>query len=532
MKHNLEGESNEKSQSLINVDRSTRVAANNFGGPGGRKELSARDIATALFRHKWMILVLFLVIATGSVVSAILKPKQYKSHMKILVKNARADVVVTPERTNGAGLNNVTETEINSEVELLKSSDLLEQVVLKSGLAKEQSSTPSVTSAPQPRSMEGLVQKLERDLEIVSVKKANIIQISYTAKSPEIAVSVLQNLADLYLEKHLKLHRPAGTREFFEGQTDRYKSELRDSERRLATFQQKRNLISLNKEKELNLQKMADVTSELLAAEAAVNEATKRIAEIEQQLGSLDRRIITDSREIPSHGLVQSLSTTLVELRNRRTQLLTKFQPGDRLVKEVDQQIKDTTAVLDGATKTTTVERSTNLNPLRQTLETELAKEKLEQAGQRARHADLGKQVQQYQALLAKLDSATIEHDNMVRQVITAEDNHQLYAKKQEEARIADALDQEKITNVSIAEAPTVPESPSGPNRRLNMALGLFLAGFVSLGSVFCAEFFRDTVHTPRELESFTGLPVLATVAKDKHYEIGLSAFRKKLSTS
>jgi len=42
-----------------------------------------------------------------------------------------------------------------------------------------------------------------------------------------------------------------------------------------------------------------------------------------------------------------------------------------------------------------------------------------------------------------------------------AEDNYQLYAKKREEARIADELDRQKITNVSIAEAATVPQLPS-----------------------------------------------------------------------
>ena len=92
-----------------------------------------------------------------------------------------------------------------------------------------------------------------------------------------------------------------------------------------------------------------------------------------------------------------------------------------------------------------------------------------------------------------------------------AEENYLLYAKKAEEARIAESLDQQKIANVAIAESPTEPHLPSKPNVKLNLALGVLLAGFLSLGLAFAAEYFRNTVEQPGELEELTGLPVLAT---------------------
>ena len=46
----------------------------------------------------------------------------------------------------------------------------------------------------------------------------------------------------------------------------------------------------------------------------------------------------------------------------------------------------------------------------------------------------------------------------------------------------------------------------------LNLALGVFLAGFVSVGSAFGAEFAGRRFHTAADLEQGTGLPVLATV--------------------
>jgi uncharacterized protein involved in exopolysaccharide biosynthesis len=458
-----------------------------------------------------MLLGLFSTIALATVAAAVLLPNRYQSRLKILVKNTRADVVITPERTNSpAGGGEVTETQINSEIALLNSKDLLEEVVRRSGLDREALS--SDRGANPATDFEKSIIELEKELEITPVRKSDMIEISYTAKSPEVAAAVLQNLASLYLEKHLKLHRPPGTYQFFQTQANQYGQQLSEDEAKLLAFQQQKGVISLDQEKQLNLQKMADAQSRYMEAGTALGEATERIAKLQQQLGTLAPRVATQSRSLPNQYSVERLSTMLVELQNRRTQLLTKFQPDDRFVQEVEQQIKHTSEALDKATNMTSVEQSSDLNPLRQTLEAELSRARLEQAGQAARREELGKQVAQYQAILAHLEQSTNEHAALQRRTKDAEDNYQLYSKKQEEARIADELDQKKITNVAIAEAPVVQRLPIRPNRPLILALGLFLAVFISVAFVLAAELMRDTVHTPRELELLAGAPVIATI--------------------
>src|SRR4030095_2788691 len=133
----------------------------------------------------------------------------------------------------------------------------------------------------------------------------------------------------------------------------------------------------------------------------------------------------------------------------------------DRLVKEVDQQIATTRAALQKATRETSVEQATDLNPLRQTLEAELARARVDEAGVRGRFETLTGQVKQYETQLSRLEGITAEYEGMLRKVKQAEESYQLYNKKQEEARIADEMDQNKITNVSIAEAPVHTQLPA-----------------------------------------------------------------------
>ena len=498
----------------------------NHGPVKSEAQVSVRDVASVLFRHKLLLCVTFLAVAVGTAVFTFLMPNEYESRMKILVKNTRSDVPITPERTTGATStyfeNDVSENQINSEIELLTSEDLLKQIVTECGLyhagqsisaklgLKEATRSPAVQ-------VEEATRKLAKDLVITPVKKANLIEIKYTSGSAEQAANVLRKLQDLYLDKHLKLHRTPGTYEFFKGQAERHEDQLQSAEKELSGFQQSMNVVSLTQQKDQTVQKLTEAKSKLLETETFLREVNDRIAKGQQQLQTLAPRVVTQSRALPNQYSAERLNTLIVELRNRRTQLLTKFRSDDRLVKEVDQQIRDTRAALEKASQETATEQSTGPNPLRQTLESELARGRVDQAGALGRREMLAGQVQQYEVQLSRLEGITAQYEDLNRKVKQSEDNYELYKKKEEEARITDELDQNKITNVSVAEAPSQPQLPVKPNRPLNLILGVFLGVLLSIGSVVVAEFMRDTVLTPRDLELLTGQRVLASLPTMRH---------------
>jgi len=373
----------------------------------GSNSISLRDGASALFRRRVLVLFTFFAVAVGTAVITYLLPNKYESRMKILVKNQRVDVAITPEATGGAPVgvdNEVSENEINSEIELLTSRDLLTQVAKESGLGQAKTSSFWRKPVPEAERIEKAATDLSKELVITPVKKANVISISYSANSPEVAAAVLKQLGDLYLEKHLKLHHPTGASDFFKDKADQYETQLHDSEKQLTDFQQDNNLVVLGQQKDLTLQKTAEAKSKLLESEAAVHEATNRINRIEQQLADTPKRIVTQSKSIPAQYSAERLNTMMVELQNRRTQLLTKFRPDDRLVREVDAQIRTTREALAKAESQTATEQATDLNPLRQTLETELSRARLEQTGAQARRDTLAAQLRDYEGSLKKLE--------------------------------------------------------------------------------------------------------------------------------
>ncbi|HSK71325.1 MAG TPA: GNVR domain-containing protein, partial [Pyrinomonadaceae bacterium] len=124
---------------------------------------------------------------------------------------------------------------------------------------------------------------------------------------------------------------------------------------------------------------------------------------------------------------------------------------------------------------------------------------------------------------LTKLAGVTTIHDDLSRQVKKAEETYQLYARKQEESQIEDALDEKKITNITIAEAPIVPLTPNKSSSVLIGVLGLSIGLMLSFGTAFVGELLSETFHSPRELQAFTEYPVLATIPLQKSSQKELS---------
>src|SRR2546423_377200 len=90
------------------------------------------SFAAILFRRKWVILTVFASVLAGVVTATRLMSPRYESEMRILVKNERVDLLVTPSASAQTFVNtNVDESVINSEIELLSSADLLRQVVME-----------------------------------------------------------------------------------------------------------------------------------------------------------------------------------------------------------------------------------------------------------------------------------------------------------------------------------------------------------------------------------------------------------------
>src|SRR5438309_10047966 len=95
-----------------------------------QQSVSLRELLSIGFRQRRLIINAFLGILAAVILLAAILPRKYQAEMKILVRHERADNMVTPDREQPMERRtDVSEAELQSEAELVKSRDLLTKVV-------------------------------------------------------------------------------------------------------------------------------------------------------------------------------------------------------------------------------------------------------------------------------------------------------------------------------------------------------------------------------------------------------------------
>jgi uncharacterized protein involved in exopolysaccharide biosynthesis len=468
-----------------------------------------QEVGLTLTRWRWAVLATFLLIVMAVVVSGVWIPK-YEAAMKIMVSRQRSDAIVTPSDSAPVLVNGdqVSEEDLNSEIELINSEDLLRNVVLATGLEQKANTTPSEATIARA------VRNLSKELKIEAVRKTNVISIRYANRNPKMAAAVLKALAAAYIDKHIEVHRPPGEFAFFDQQAKQYQQRLGQAQDMLTEFTKKSGVVSADAERDSALQQATAFDATARQAQSALDEATQRLQTLNAQLKSVPPRLTTAQRTTDNPQLLEHLKSTLLTLQLKRTELLTKYDPSYALVKEVDKEIADTTSAIDSEGKNPIREQTTDQNPTYLWIQGEITKTQTELTGLKSRAASSAAIASQYRASARVLEQDSVVQQDLKRQTKTQEENYLLYTRKREEARISNALDRGGILNVAIAEQPIVPALAVGSSTTV-IFLTLFLALIMSVSTAFVMDYAKPTFHSAREITGYLGTPVLAVLSND-----------------
>jgi uncharacterized protein involved in exopolysaccharide biosynthesis len=488
-----------------------------------------RELLAIGFRQRRLVKVSFLAVFLTTLVVVFLQPREYESEMKILVRRERVDDVVSPDQNATVQIrDDVTDEELQSESELLKSRDLLEKVVVDCGMDRTDRGDHSFTSflrgvrfrltgqkstQTDAEKIAGLVQNLQDRLTVEPILKTNLISATYRSKDPNLAANVLQTLASLYLEKHLAIHRPPGTYDFFQQQTDRYRQALVETQRQIGDLTRSDGVVSPPLQKELAVRKQADAEGQLRETQTAIREAEGRMKTLTTQAASVPPRRVSEVRTADNPELMQQLKGTLLNLELKRVELLGKYDPSYELVQEVDSEIAKARDAITAAEKEPLRDETTDRDPTYEWITAEQAKAASELSGLQAREAATSAMVEAYRQDAQRLEQKEIAQTDLLRQAKADEDNYLLYQRKMEEARISDALDRQRIANVVVAEPAEVPVRPTS-NRLLVLLGGTLLGCLIGCGAALIANRADQSLRTPDEVRMYFDVPVVAALPK------------------
>jgi uncharacterized protein involved in exopolysaccharide biosynthesis len=488
-----------------------------------------RYLQRALLLHQRLALIVFAAITFTTLAGVILMPKSYYSEARLFVRFGRENLALDPTATTGQliSIYESRESEINSLLEVLKSRAMLDRLVdslspefvLFGGEPKPLARRPEEaqrfdTATPQQPSdlHQRAVQRLERDIAIAAPRKSNIITVQCRAPRPEVAQLIAARLVEIYREEYVRVHRTAGSYQFFADQTLLTEQQWEQASVELGAAKNKLGIVTIDGRKKQLQDEITDIDAKLLTNRSDLSTARARIKSLQDLIAGLPATVITQQAQAPNAAF-DNMRGTLFQLEAREQELAATRRDDHPQLVAVRDQLRDLRHVL-AEQSPQRIQSTEAVNPSRQAMELSLLSEQSQADALEGRERTLIVQQATLRNDLKALNGQEAQLTRLQQEVELAEARHRSYADKLEQARINRSLDADRISSLTVVQPASFPTRATGPRRAYILALGLVVAAISSLGSALVAAYLQPTLTTTDELCQVLNLPLVGFIPR------------------
>jgi capsular exopolysaccharide synthesis family protein len=428
----------------------------------------------------------------------------------------RATVVIDVEQEKGSPLDignampivdSYNPEFIPTQTRLMRSRETAERVVqrlnlMQNALIKPPSSglfrrggdvskTASKGSGIEPATL--LAMQILGGIGVAPIRGTNLVELSYTAPTAKLASEIANALADAYIDWNLELkYRIVGqASQFLTRQVEQLKGEVEEKERQLQAYGRQKDIISMNPQSNITLQKLDALNKDY---SAAVGERVSKEAKYHEVETSRPDAIA----DMLSNALVTQMRNEQARLERDYAEKLNLFKPEWPAMEQLRAQIQKGKQHLNSVIEeTVTKARET----ARAEYQTALRREE-----------SLKKVLGTQKAEAMALNSNAIEYNNLQVEVVTKRTLMDTLLKRQSETEVTSHLRGSRESNIRVVDRAIPPSSRYSPSYRKNLALAVFLGVAFGVGLVFLLEYLDRSIRTMEVVESYLHLPALGII--------------------
>jgi uncharacterized protein involved in exopolysaccharide biosynthesis len=438
-----------------------------------------RELLLIYFARQSLILATTVIIFLTAAAVAFFATPIYSAQGSVLVRSA--EIQRSPDAVENEDVRafKVGEEDLRSELELLRSPAVIQGAV--SRLVDEQR-----TFADH---LDWL--RIQKDLKTDLVPDSRVITIALQRDNADQAVAILDAILDEYILRRSQIIYPEGSIEFFTTQLDRFRQQIDDTEQQLTTLAAGAGTPDPSKEIEHNLLMKQHLGERLNTLEADAATLREDLKYLDKVLAEKDVRHFS----FLDNETITEMAGRLVDLQIERGKTARHYEDNAQAVTVIDKQIL------------------TSLKQLRQEVEDYRNRLASNLAANTEQQSVLTTHISVIAARNLELNLKRIEADQLNRKAELLHQSFATFFKRRQEAEINTRVDSAMSRfYVSILNRAYSTGLPVFPNRPMLLVVGL-LAGLVtgfSLG--FVREFFDHSFKNPRDLEQYSGLPLLFSV--------------------
>ena len=447
------------------------------------------DYLIILRKHQWLIITFLLTVVTVVTIASFKMKPVYQAAARVEVDKESQNMTPFPD-SNSFGEYEDSENYIETQTKILQSETLALMTIKSLALARypEFGGTSSVTTildgaiARRPAILGAFLGRLS----VKRVPNSRLIEVQFEAEDPALAAVVVNAHLQNFVEQNFRSKYDATTQaaSWLSAELEELRIKVEQSEDARIAYERENQIWQIDEKQDITTQKLVDLSK-------AVTEAQTGLAERE----ALYRMAISGNVDaLPAartNDVISSLVKRKSDLDEQYAEALDQYGPNFPKVLRLAAQQKEVDDNLTAARKV--MVESVGIEFETAKSHVELLQEALDK--QKAEANDLAEKLVQYHIL---------QHD--------AASNKQLYdglLQKLKEAGITAGL---RSSNIRVVDPALVPASPSRPKKARNI-LFAFLVGLVGgIGLALFREYLDNTVKSPDDIETLTGLPSLAVV--------------------
>lgn len=501
----------------------TALGARRLAVPTDPDSVDLRALLRGFWRRKWAILAAMLLagVATWLVVDRI--PPVYSASAKVMLDPRKAQIVTT-----GEVVGDLTPSEqiVNGEVAVLRSNLLLGDVVDRLGPDRLAAIDPALAppsisdrlrsvlgltggktaTPPDPAARrERLIRAAAQALTIYGESNSYVITIRAETGDPLLSSALANTVAERYIAQQLDARRAAvgQATEWLEQRLAALKSQVETAEAAVAGYRA-RSLVQDGGTLENVSQQLSDLNTQLVSAQAARVEAAARLTQLDRVMeeGGPDR-----AARILASPVLDTLTARAMELRQQDTVWARSYDATHPRRAEIARELAEIDA-----------DRAREVDRIQEQRRSDLEIARL-------REASLQQSISTTEGKVMSISQNTLGLRQLEREAAAARQTYEALL-----ARVTDTRTQKELQqpDAKLIERAVVPGAPSAPKVKLLVAMAVFAAGGLAASAALFGELTATTFRGTAELESETGLPVLAALPRQswRNPRQGLAALR------
>ncbi|HEV7321546.1 MAG TPA: exopolysaccharide transport family protein [Ensifer sp.] len=312
-----------------------------------------------LFRAVWdrrvkVLLATACVAALAFGAAKMISP-DYESETRVLIES-REPEFSGPNQASQAGADRVfDESGILSQVQVLKSADLIKQVARNMKLHEvkefDPSAAPSALSdllvmlglKKNPLELppeERVLKEFNSKLQVYQVEKSRVIAIGFTSKDRQLAAAVPNEMAKVFLtlQSGAKLDTNSEATRWLEPEIANLREKVRDAEAKVAAYRASSDLLPTGETTNFATRQLTDISTELTRVRGERANAEARAAGVRSALAS--GRAPDTITDVVGSQMIQRLKETEANLQAQVADLSTTLLDGHPRLKALKSQLE------------------------------------------------------------------------------------------------------------------------------------------------------------------------------------------------